>query len=163
MTYFIEWNSSYVFYVISVILAILIFVLPLIVAPLNYDNEKLSAYECGFNPFETARITFDIQYYLIAILFIIFDIEIIFFVPWVISLKNIGLWGYCIGLLFIIFLTIGFYYEWVKGGLDWKYIFPIFSVSIFDEFVQFIESGLVILLKMFEYIYIIIELISIHI
>ena len=86
----------------------------------NPDPEKLSAYECGFDPFEDSRIEFDVRFYLVAILFIIFDLEIAFLFPWAISLGNIGLLGFSSMMIFLFILTIGFIYEWRKGALDWE-------------------------------------------
>ena len=91
-----------------------------ILSPKNPDPEKLSAYECGFDPFEDSRIEFDVRFYLVAILFIIFDLEIAFLFPWAISLGNIGLLGFSSMMIFLFILTIGFIYEWKKGALDWE-------------------------------------------
>jgi NADH-quinone oxidoreductase subunit A len=85
----------------------------------NIDNEKISAYECGFDPFEDARLKFDIQFYLIAILFIIFDLEIAFLFPWVICLSSLGSFGLVVMVIFLALLGVGFIYEWKKGALDW--------------------------------------------
>ena len=82
--------------------------------------EKLSAYECGFEPFEDSRMEFDVRFYLVAILFIIFDLEIAFLFPWAISLGNIGILGFSSMMIFLFILTIGFIYEWKKGALDWE-------------------------------------------
>ena len=82
--------------------------------------EKLSAYECGFEPFDDARRRFDVRYYLVAILFIIFDLEVAFLFPWAISLWRIGLFGFLSMLGFLAVLTVGFIYEWAKGALDWE-------------------------------------------
>ena len=91
-----------------------------IFSPKNPDPEKLSAYECGFEPFEDSRLEFDVRFYLVAILFIIFDLEIAFLFPWAISLGNIGLLGFSSMMIFLFILTIGFIYEWKKGALDWE-------------------------------------------
>ena len=91
-----------------------------IFSPKNPDPEKLSAYECGFEPFNDSRMEFDVRFYLVAILFIIFDLEIAFLFPWAISLGSIGLYGYISMLIFLFILTIGFIYEWKKGALDWE-------------------------------------------
>ena len=91
-----------------------------ILSPKKPDPEKLSAYECGFEPFEDSRMEFDVRFYLVAILFIIFDLEIAFLFPWAISLGNIGLLGFCSMMIFLFILTIGFIYEWKKGALDWE-------------------------------------------
>ena len=91
-----------------------------IVGPSNPDQEKLSAYECGFTPFEDARVRFDVRFYLVAILFIIFDLEVAFLFPWAITLSSIGLAGYFSMMFFLFILTVGFVYEWKKGALDWE-------------------------------------------
>ena len=89
-------------------------------APSNPDPEKLSAYECGFEAFDDSRMEFDVRFYLVAILFIIFDLEIAFLFPWAISLSNIGLFGFWSMMIFLFILTIGFIYEWKKGALEWE-------------------------------------------
>ena len=91
-----------------------------LVSPKKPDPEKLSPYECGFEPFNDSRMEFDVRFYLVAILFIIFDLEIAFLFPWAISLGTIGLYGYLSMLVFLFILTIGFIYEWKKGALDWE-------------------------------------------
>lgn len=83
------------------------------------DPEKLSAYECGFDAFDDARMHFDIRFYLVAILFIIFDLEVAFLFPWAISLKHVGIFGFWSMMVFLGVLTIGFVYEWRKGALEW--------------------------------------------
>ena len=90
------------------------------VGPNNPDKEKESAYECGFAPFDDARSRFDVRFYLVAILFIIFDLEVAFLFPWAISLESIGLLGFWSMMLFLLLLTVGFIYEWKKGALDWE-------------------------------------------
>ena len=82
--------------------------------------EKLSPYECGFEPFDDARRKFDVRFYLVAILFIIFDLEIAFLFPWAVSLADIGLFGFLSMMAFLAVLTVGFIYEWCKGALDWE-------------------------------------------
>ena len=84
------------------------------------DAEKLSAYECGFNAFDDARMKFDIRFYLVSILFIIFDLEIAFLFPWAIVLQEIGWFGYFSMMLFLAILVVGFVYEWKKGALEWE-------------------------------------------
>ena len=91
-----------------------------IASPNNPDPEKLSAYECGFEAFDDSRMEFDVRFYLVAILFIIFDLEIAFLFPWAISLGNIGLMGFWSMMIFLAVLTIGFIYEWKKGALEWE-------------------------------------------
>ncbi|CAN5679812.1 NADH-quinone oxidoreductase subunit A [soil metagenome] len=88
--------------------------------PRRPDEEKLSPYECGFEPFEDARMQFDVRYYLVAILFIIFDLEIAFLFPWAVALKDIGLLGFSAMMVFLAVLVIGFVYEWKKGALEWE-------------------------------------------
>jgi len=83
------------------------------------DPEKLSAYECGFDAFDDARMHFDIRFYLVAILFIIFDLEVAFLFPWAISLKEVGMFGFWSMMVFLGILTVGFVYEWRKGALEW--------------------------------------------
>jgi len=84
------------------------------------DSEKLSAYECGFEAFEDARHKFDVRFYLVAILFIIFDLEVAFLFPWAVALKDIGVFGWASMMVFLGVLTIGFIYEWKKGALEWE-------------------------------------------
>ncbi len=91
----------------------------LVVAVRNPDPEKHSAYECGFNPFDDARMKFDVRFYLVAILFIIFDLEVAFLFPWAVSLKEVGTFGFWSMMIFLAVLTIGFIYEWRKGALEW--------------------------------------------
>ena len=91
-----------------------------LVARQQPNREKLSPYECGFEPFEDARIRFDVRYYLVAILFIIFDLEVAFLFPWAVSLADIGMFGFWSMVVFLAVLTIGFIYEWKKGALEWE-------------------------------------------
>jgi NADH-quinone oxidoreductase subunit A len=116
--------SSYfpilVFMGIAIALATVMVVVPFLIAPRRPDNEKLSAYECGFEPFNDARGQFDVRFYLVAILFIIFDLEVAFLFPWAIVLKDIGMFGFWSMMVFLGVLTIGFIYEWKKGALDWE-------------------------------------------
>ena len=91
-----------------------------LLAPNRPDSEKLSPYECGFEAFEDARMKFDVRYYLVAILFILFDLEIAFLFPWAVVLKEIGLFGFVAMVIFLGILVIGFIYEWAKGALEWE-------------------------------------------
>jgi len=91
-----------------------------LLAPSRPDSEKLSPYECGFEAFEDARMKFDVRYYLVAILFILFDLEIAFLFPWAIVLEDIGLFGFLSMMVFLGILTVGFIYEWMKGALEWE-------------------------------------------
>jgi NADH-quinone oxidoreductase subunit A len=86
----------------------------------NPDSEKLSPYECGFEAFEDARMKFDVRYYLVAILFILFDLEIAFLFPWAVVLQEIGFFGFMAMVLFLAILVVGFIYEWMKGALEWE-------------------------------------------
>jgi NADH-quinone oxidoreductase subunit A len=90
-----------------------------LLAPNRPDSEKLSPYECGFEAFEDARMKFDVRYYLVAILFILFDLEIAFLFPWAIVLDEIGLFGFAAMMVFLGILVVGFIYEWLKGALEW--------------------------------------------
>jgi NADH-quinone oxidoreductase subunit A len=92
----------------------------LLVARQRPDTAKLSPYECGFEPFDDARIRFDVRYYLVAILFIIFDLEVAFLFPWAVSLADLGAFGFWSMVVFLAVLTIGFVYEWRKGALEWE-------------------------------------------
>ena len=109
-----------IFLAIALILSLGFLILNFAFSPKNPDPEKLSAYECGFEPFNDSRMEFDIRFYLVAILFIIFDLEIAFLFPWAITLGNIGLFGFFSMMVFLFILTIGFIYEWKKGALDWE-------------------------------------------
>ena len=91
-----------------------------VLGPHKPDSEKLSPYECGFEAFEDARMRFDVRYYLVAILFILFDLEIAFLFPWAVVLEDIGTFGFLSMLVFLAILTVGFFYEWKKGALDWE-------------------------------------------
>ena len=115
-----DYLSIIIFLFIALGLSISFIVLNFIFSPKNPDPEKLSAYECGFEPFDDSRMEFDVRFYLVAILFIIFDLEIAFLFRWAISLGNIGLLGFCSMMIFLFILTIGFIYEWKKGALDWE-------------------------------------------
>ena len=108
------------FVLVGVAVGVLPVAMGFVLAPSRPDPEKLSPYECGFEAFEDARMKFDVRYYLIAILFILFDLETAFLFPWAVALKELGLFGFLIGLEFVGVLTIGFVYMWKKGALDWE-------------------------------------------
>ena len=108
-----------VFLIIALSLSCFFIILNFVLSPKNPDPEKLSAYECGFEPFNDSRMEFDVRFYLVAILFIIFDLEIAFLFPWAISLGSIGAMGFWSMMIFLFILTVGFVYEWKKGALDW--------------------------------------------
>jgi NADH-quinone oxidoreductase subunit A len=107
------------FFCYAIALTIILFLASYFFIPRLEDNEKLSPYECGFDPFEDTRTMFDVKFYLVAILFIIFDLEIVLLFPWSISLFYLHFFGYIIVVLFLLILTIGFFYEWALGALDW--------------------------------------------
>jgi NADH-quinone oxidoreductase subunit A len=109
-----------VFLVVAVGMSALMVGLSFVLAKQKPDAEKLSAYECGFNPFSDARRKFDVRFYLVSILFIIFDLEIAFLFPWAVSLGQIGLFGFWSMMVFLGVLTVGFIYEWKKGALEWE-------------------------------------------
>jgi len=109
-----------IFLIIALGLSFAFVFLNFIMSPKKPDPEKLSAYECGFEPFNDSRMEFDVRFYLVAILFIIFDLEIAFLFPWAISLGKIGLFGFISMMIFLFILTVGFIYEWKKGALDWE-------------------------------------------
>jgi NADH-quinone oxidoreductase subunit A len=100
-------------------LGLALMVAPFLVAYKQPDAEKLSAYECGFNAFDDARMKFDVRFYLVAILFIIFDLEVSFLFPWAVAFGKLGLFGFWSMMVFLAVLTIGFIYEWKKGALEW--------------------------------------------
>ena len=115
-----DYLSIILFLVIAFGLSVAFIVINFILSPKKPDPEKLSAYECGFEPFNDSRMEFDVRFYLVAILFIIFDLEIAFLFPWAISLGQIGIFGFVSMMIFLFILTIGFIYEWKKGALDWE-------------------------------------------
>ena len=114
-----DYLSIVIFIFIALGLSVGFIVLNFLFSPKNPDPEKLSAYECGFEAFSDSRMEFDVRFYLVAILFIIFDLEIAFLFPWAVSLGNIGLLGFSSMMIFLFILTVGFVYEWKKGALDW--------------------------------------------
>lgn len=119
----IELLHSYlpvvIFMAVSAIIAAALLVIPFIVAYRAPDAEKLSAYECGFNSFDDARMKFNVRFYLVAILFILFDLEVVFLFPWAASFSAVGLFGFWSMMLFLALLSAGFIYEWKKGALEW--------------------------------------------
>ena len=120
MTTFLEdYLSIIIFLFVSLGLSVGFILLNFLFSPKKPYPEKLSAYECGFEPFNDSRMKFDVRFYLVAILFIIFDLEIAFLFPWAISLGNLGSSGFWSMMIFLFILTVGFIYEWKKGVLDW--------------------------------------------
>jgi NADH-quinone oxidoreductase subunit A len=108
-----------IFIGIALVIGLALLIAPFIVAYKQPDPEKLSAYECGFNAFDDARMTFDVRFYLVAILFIIFDLEVAFLFPWAVAFSRLGWFGFWSMMVFLAVLTIGFIYEWKKGALEW--------------------------------------------
>ena len=110
----------FVFILIGIVFGIAPVITGMVVAPYRPDSEKLSPYECGFEAFEDARMKFDVRYYLVAILVILFDLEIAFLFPWAVSLQEVGVTGFVAVVIFLAVLVVGFAYEWKKGALDWE-------------------------------------------
>ena len=108
-----------IFLGVALFIGAALLVAPFLVAVRNPDPEKVSAYECGFNAFDDARMKFDVRYYLVAILFIIFDLEVAFLFPWAVAFREIGGFGFWSMMIFLAVLTVGFIYEWKKGALEW--------------------------------------------
>jgi NADH-quinone oxidoreductase subunit A len=115
----IEYLPLVVFMGVALVIGLALMLAPFLVAVRNPDPEKVSAYECGFNAFDDARMKFDIRFYLVSILFIIFDLEVAFLFPWAVSFKEAGAFGFWSMMVFLGVLTIGFVYEWRKGALEW--------------------------------------------
>ena len=116
----LEYLPILIFLAIAIVMAIAIVAASYILGPQKPDVEKVSAYECGFEAFDDARSKFDVRFYLVAILFIIFDLEVAFLFPWAISLGDIGMLGFWSMMIFLGILTVGFIYEWKKGALEWE-------------------------------------------
>ncbi len=108
-----------IFLVVAIALGAVFLIAAAVIAVRNPDPEKTSAYECGFNAFDDARMKFDVRFYLVAILFIIFDLEVAFLFPWAAAFKELGWFGFWSMMVFLGVLTIGFIYEWKKGALEW--------------------------------------------
>ena len=115
-----DYLSIIIFLFLALLISIGFILINFISSPSNPDPEKLSAYECGFDAFDDSRMEFDVRFYLVAILFIIFDLEIAFLFPWAITLGTTGTFGFWSMMVFLAVLTIGFIYEWKKGALEWE-------------------------------------------
>ena len=115
----LDYLPLVVFIAVAFGISLAILVAPFLLAYKQPDAEKLSAYECGFNAFDDARMKFDVRFYLVAILFIIFDLEVSFLFPWAVVFSDLGIYGFWSMMLFLAVLTIGFLYEWKKGALEW--------------------------------------------
>ena len=118
--YLQNYLTIFIFLFVAIGIGVAFIVVNFLCAPSKPDAEKLSPYECGFEPFNDSRMKFDVRFYLVSILFIIFDLEIAFLFPWAITLGQIGSLGFWSMMLFIGTLTVGFVYEWKKGALDWE-------------------------------------------
>jgi NADH:ubiquinone oxidoreductase subunit 3 (subunit A) len=119
----ISFDFLHIFYylLLVLLLSFALILISILIVSRNYDIEKNSAYECGFHPFEDTRSKFDVRFYLVAILFIVFDLEVAFLFPWVLSFNRFsGLFEYYAVVVFLAVLLVGFYYEWQKGALDWE-------------------------------------------
>ena len=114
-----EYLPIIIFLGVSLAIGLALLVSPFLLAFKDPDPEKLSAYECGFNAFDDARMKFDVRFYLVAILFIIFDLEVAFLFPWAVAFNEVGTFGFWSMIVFLGVLTIGFVYEWKKGALEW--------------------------------------------
>jgi NADH-quinone oxidoreductase subunit A len=108
-----------IFIGIAFVISAALLIAPFIIALRNPDSEKVSAYECGFEAFDDARMKFDVRFYLVSLLFIIFDLEVAFLFPWAVAFKEVGAFGFWAMMIFLAVLTIGFIYEWRKGALEW--------------------------------------------
>jgi len=115
----LEFYKIFLLFIMSILLSLIILGLSYFIKSKDYTWEKISSYECGFQPFEDTRSRFDVKFYLVAILFIIFDLEIAYFFPWSLSLDELLIEGIVSMIIFLFILTIGFVYEWKKGALDW--------------------------------------------
>ena len=114
-----EYVPILIFLGVAAGLGVVLLALGFLIGRGSKDEEKLSPYECGFEAFDDSRMKFDVRYYLVAILFIIFDLEIAFLFPWALAFKEIGAFGFWSMMIFLAVLTVGFIYEWKKGGLEW--------------------------------------------
>ncbi|KAF4318529.1 hypothetical protein JM18_006724 [Phytophthora kernoviae] len=115
----LNYSKIFIFLILSLFLSILIFILSFVLIKQKDDLEKLTAYECGFNPYDDARKVFDVKFYLVAILFIIFDLEAVFVFPWVLTLSSNFSWGFWTMIEFLVELVIGFVYIWCSDALEW--------------------------------------------
>ncbi len=114
-----EYLPIVIFMGVAAFIGLALMVAPFLIAYRNPDPEKVSAYECGFNAFDDARMKFDVRFYLVSILFIIFDLEVAFLFPWAAAFKDVGVYGFWSMMIFLRILTVGFIYEWKKGALEW--------------------------------------------
>lgn len=118
--YLLNYLPIIILFAIATVLTIVFLLVPAIIAPSSPDPEKVSTYECGFPAFDDSRMKFDVRFYLVAILFIIFDLEVAFLFPWAVSLGELGMYGWAVVMIFLAELGIGLAYAWKKGALDWE-------------------------------------------
>jgi NADH-quinone oxidoreductase subunit A len=119
-SYVQEYLPIVIFFAIATVISLVVMGIPIIFAESKPEKDKLAPYECGFEEFGDSRNKFDVRFYLVAILFIIFDIEVIFLFPWALVLKSIGVYGFVSMMIFLLVLIVGFVYEWKKGALEWE-------------------------------------------
>ena len=118
--FLLEYLPVLILFGIATVLSLVFLLVPSIIAPKSGDTEKLSTYECGFNAFDDSRMKFDVRFYLVAILFIIFDLEVAFLFPYAVSLDVVGFWGWFVVMIFLMELAVGLAYAWKMGALDWE-------------------------------------------
>ncbi len=118
--FLLEYLPVVMLFAIGLVISLAFLVMAKIFAPSSPDAEKISTYECGFNSFDDSRMKFDVRFYLVAILFIIFDIEVAFLFPWAVSIDKIGVYGWAVVMIFLFELAVGLAYAWKKGALDWE-------------------------------------------
>lgn len=116
----IEYTNILIFFIVAITLSLIIIGASYLFSVKAPDQEKISVYECGFDPFGDSRKVFEVRFFLVGILFIIFDLEISFLFPWSVTLSQLHIFGYWTMILFLLILTIGLIYEWIKGGLEWE-------------------------------------------
>lgn len=121
MWFYLEYFNIFIFAFLSMLISFVLLLLAYIVSPKRINVEKTSAYECGFEPFDESKKSFDIQFYIVGVLFLIFDLEVAFLFPWSVGLQNAGLFGFWVVIVFYFLINIGFFYEWQRGALDWSW------------------------------------------
>jgi len=118
--FLLQYLPVIILFGIATALSLVFLIVPFVIAPSKPDSEKVSTYECGFNAFDDSRMKFDVRFYLVAILFIIFDLEVAFLFPYAVSLDKIGVYGWAVVMIFLFELAVGLAYAWKKGALDWE-------------------------------------------
>ena len=121
ITFYNEYFNIIVFLFVSLTIVFVLLTLSYLVSPKKINVEKLSAYECGFEPFDESKKSFDIQFYIVGVLFLIFDLEVAYLFPWAVNLNSIGIFGFWTMIMFYFLINIGFIYEWQRGALDWSF------------------------------------------